>query len=99
MKIYTLASLATAASLLAFGAVSAQTGRPLKVKLACAADVQRLCPNAAPGRGYVMQCLKSRMNEVSPDCQSAVQEAKAKHAQRRAAAAASQPAPDAAPPQ
>lgn len=98
MKIYTLASLATAASLLAFGAVGAQAGRPVKVKVACAADVQRLCPNATPGRGYVMQCVKSRMNEVSPDCQSAVQEAKAMRAQRRAAAA-SRPAPDAPPPQ
>jgi len=94
MKFHTLVCLATAASLLAAGGVVAQP----KVKAACAADVQKMCPSATPGRGYVMRCLKGRMSEASPGCQSAMQAAKAMRAQRKAAAAAAQPAPAAGAP-
>ena len=84
MKFQTIASLATAASLLAFGV----TGAHAKANQACAADVQRMCPSAAADKHQARQCIKAHMNDVSPDCRSAVEAARAKHAQRRAAKAA-----------
>ncbi len=83
-------------SLFASTAVSAQ-GAP-KVKQLCMADVQRMCPNATPGHGMIMQCFKGRMSEVSPDCKSAIEAMKAQRAARKAAQAqAAQSAPPAAP--
>ena len=90
MKIHTLASLATAASLLAFGVTGAQA----KMNQACAADAQRLCPTAGADKHQAKQCMKAHMNDVSPDCRSAMEAAKAQRAQRKAAkAAAAQSAP------
>ena len=98
MKFHTLATLATAASLLAFSVANAQDGPAPKPKVACAADMQRLCAGAGPGKA-AKQCLKSHMNEVSQGCQSAIQAHKAMRAERKsAAAAASQGAPEAPPP-
>ena len=92
MKFTTLASLAMATSMLALGA----GGALAKANRACAADVQRMCPTAAADKHQARQCIKAHMNEVSPDCRSAVEAARAKHAQRKAAkAAAMQSAPDA----
>jgi hypothetical protein len=91
MKIHTLATLATAASLLAFSVASAQGGPPPKPRVACAADMQRLCPTAPPGK-EAMRCMRSRMSEASPGCQSSIQAMRAMRAQQKAAAA-SQGAP------
>ncbi|MEO8926047.1 MAG: hypothetical protein ABI306_02690 [Caulobacteraceae bacterium] len=101
MKFHTLASLATAASLLAVGFAAAQPAGPPKVKEACAADIQKMCATAGPGRA-TMQCMRGHMADASPGCQSAMQTARAMHAQRKAAAAAAatqQPAPNAPAPQ
>jgi hypothetical protein len=90
MKFTTIASLATAASLLALGVGGVQA----KTSQACAADVQRMCPTAAADKHQARQCIKAHMNEVSPDCRSAVEAAKARHQQRKAAkASAMQSAP------
>jgi hypothetical protein len=95
MKIHTLATLATAASLLAFSIANAQGAAPPKPKVACAADIQRFCPTAAPGK-ETMQCMRSHMSEASAGCQSAVQAHRAMMRQQKAAAA--QGAPSAPPP-
>ncbi|MGI8841862.1 MAG: hypothetical protein ACR2F8_13945 [Caulobacteraceae bacterium] len=99
MKITTLASLATAASLLALGAGGVQA----KMSPACQADAQRLCASAGTDRRQARQCMKSHMNDVSPDCRSAMEAAKAKRQQRKAAKASAgqsggQAGPDQGPP-
>lgn len=86
-----------AASLLAAGAASAGGDSAAKPRVACAADIQKFCPTAAPGK-EAKRCLKSHMAEASSGCQSAVQEAKAMHAQKKAAAAAATPEASTAPP-
>ena len=100
MKFHTLASLATAASLLAVGFAAAQPAGPPKVRQICAADMQRMCATAGPGKA-AMQCLRGHAGDVSPECKSAMEQARAMHAQRKAdAAAAAQSAPpQGAPPQ
>lgn len=85
MKLPFIASAAIAACLLAAGGVAAKPNSP---KAMCAADVQRMCPNATPGHGYLKQCFKGRMDQVSPDCRSAIEAARARHAQKKAARAA-----------
>ena len=90
-RVRVLVVAATALSLIASTSALAQG-----VKQACMADVQRMCPNAAPGRGMVMQCVKGRMTEVSPGCKTAIETARANRAARKAAAA-EQPAPGSAP--
>lgn len=87
MKFHTLATVATAASLLAFTVASAQGAPPPKPKVACAADMQRLCPTAAPGK-EAMRCMRSHVSEASAGCQSSIQAMRAMRAQQKAAAAA-----------
>ncbi len=87
MKFHTLASLATAASLLAAGLATAQPAGPPRVRQVCAADMQKMCASAGPGKA-AMQCLRGHAADVSPECKSAMDEARAMHAQRKAAAAA-----------
>ncbi|MBA3810217.1 MAG: hypothetical protein H0X27_00960 [Caulobacteraceae bacterium] len=85
MKSPLIASAAIAACLLAAGGAVAKPNSP---KAMCAADVQRMCPTAAQGRGYLKRCFKGRMDQVSPDCRSALEMARARHAQKKAAMAA-----------
>ncbi len=94
MKPTTIASLAAAASMLALGV----TGAHAKMSQACSADAQRLCPTAGADKRQTKQCMKAHMNNVSPDCRSAMEAAKAQRAQRKAAkAAAAQSAPEEGP--
>jgi hypothetical protein len=64
--------------LLAAGAAVAQdsTSPPpgaAQVRKACAADIQRLCPDAQPGRGGGLRmCLRQHQNDLSADCRSAM---------------------------
>jgi len=75
------ALLATAA-----GTGAAQAG---EVQNACAADLQKACPDAKPGPGGGRwQCMKAHLGEFSQPCQSAIADMKAKMQARRAAAAA-----------
>jgi hypothetical protein len=42
---------------------------------ACAADFQRFCPDATPGRGGGQgKCLRAHASELSDGCKAAVQE-------------------------
>lgn len=43
------------------------------MRQACAADVQRLCADAQANGQRPMQCLRSRMSQVSPGCVQAFQ--------------------------
>ena len=86
---------------LAAGAAGAQPGPgpgpdmagaapPPKAKIACAADLRRLCPNEATGKGALKRCIKAHPNEASPRCMAAIQYAKEHRRARKAAAAAAQ---------
>ena len=70
---------------LAASAGAAETTPPAKPRQACAADLQRLCPDVTPGGGRIMQCLKGRMDQVSDGCKSAVMAQRAAHRARKAA--------------
>jgi hypothetical protein len=43
-----------------------------QARTACAADVQRLCPNVPSGGGQVLACLKQHKDQVSDACKRAV---------------------------
>ena len=98
MTRHTIAAAAMALAAVAFGTANAQAPAP-KVKDACQADFQRLCPGVAPGHGAIRQCLKGHLDTVSPDCRSAVAAAREAATARRAARAQSGPAPATTPPQ
>ncbi|MGH6992006.1 MAG: hypothetical protein ACREEH_01585 [Caulobacteraceae bacterium] len=55
------------------------------VKKACEADFAKLCPNAPNKRGATMRCVKTRLDQVSPNCSDAVKAAQARNAAKRAA--------------
>ena len=76
------------AACLAAGAVAAQTPPPAMPKLrqACAADFQRLCPDVTPGHGAVAQCIKGHVSDLSPDCKSALMARREAMRERRATA-------------
>ncbi len=59
---------------LAACAAAAQTPPPAMAKMrqVCAADIQKLCPDIVPGHGAVAQCFKGHVQELSPDCKSAL---------------------------
>lgn len=80
-----LARLLVLPVLLAAGAAAAQQGSPppgaAHVRQACAADIQRLCPDAQPGRGGVRMCLRDHQNELSDDCRSAIAAMRQHHRQ------------------
>ena len=88
MQLRLFASVAVAAGLIVAGNAQAAAS---KVKLACQADFQKLCSAeaATAKRGAVMRCVKTRLDQVSPDCQTAVKAAQARTAARKAARAAS----------
>jgi Cysteine rich repeat len=63
--------------LLAAGAAVAQDASSpppgaMQVRKACAADIQRLCPDAQPGHGGLRMCLRDHQNDLSADCRSAL---------------------------
>ena len=39
---------------------------------ACAADLQKLCPNVPEGGGRILACLKQHQDQVSAACKQAV---------------------------
>ncbi|HEY2051973.1 MAG TPA: cysteine rich repeat-containing protein [Caulobacteraceae bacterium] len=64
-------------ALLAAGVAVAQESSPppgaAHVRKACAADIQRLCPDAKPGPGGGLRaCLRDHQNDLSADCRSAL---------------------------
>lgn len=40
----------------------------------CKADVERLCPNVAPGGGRIKECLMSQKEQMTVGCAQALQE-------------------------
>ncbi len=78
------------ATCLAASAAAAQTEpAPMpKLRQVCAADFQRLCPDVTPGHGAVAQCVKGHLQELSPDCKSAVMARREANRERKAAMAA-----------
>jgi len=43
---------------------------------ACGSDIQRLCAGVQPGEGRIRQCMRARMQEVSPQCINAAMAAR-----------------------
>jgi hypothetical protein len=83
---------------LAAGAAAAQTPPAMpKLREVCAADFLKLCPDVTPGHGAVAQCVKGHVQELSPDCRSALM-ARREAMRERKAAMGSAPAPGATPP-
>ncbi|MCU0898269.1 MAG: cysteine rich repeat-containing protein [Burkholderiales bacterium] len=58
------------AGLVAAGGVSAQ-------EPSCKADLAKFCPQAKPGGGQVVACLKQNSAQLSPSCQARVAQMKA----------------------
>ncbi|MDD3447274.1 MAG: cysteine rich repeat-containing protein [Zavarzinia sp.] len=67
-----LAATALIAPAFAQGGPAAQ-----KVRAACTKDIETLCPGVQPGGGRILQCLKEKKDQVSPDCVAALEEARA----------------------
>jgi hypothetical protein len=86
------------AACLAAGAAMAQTPpEPMpKLRQICAADFQKLCPGVTPGHGAVAQCVRGHVQELSPDCKSALM-ARREAMRERKAAMGSPPAASATP--
>jgi hypothetical protein len=40
---------------------------------ACKDDVARFCSNIKPGEGRIINCLKERENELTPQCKAKLQ--------------------------
>ena len=49
---------------------------PNAVRVACEADVPKVCPGVQPGGGRIIQCLVQHQNEVSEACKQALAKAK-----------------------
>jgi hypothetical protein len=89
--------LASAVAVLSLaGTIAMAQGAP-NVKKACAADMQKLCPGIADPHA-AHQCMRSHVADVSPDCHSAMEAAKAARAERKAQAAAAAAPAGGAPP-
>jgi hypothetical protein len=57
-------------------AAMAQKGNPA-IRAACRGDAQRLCAGIQPGGGRIGECLKAKIQEVSPQCLDAVKASRA----------------------
>jgi hypothetical protein len=92
-----------ALALLGAGAAAAQTepsAQPqgfARMREACRADVQKLCPDVQPGHGALAQCLHSHQSDLSSDCRDALK-AVSEHLHERREGGQS-PAPPPPPPQ
>jgi hypothetical protein len=49
-------------------------GQHARAQDVCADDVQRLCPELAPGSGRVARCLREKQESVSPACRAKLDE-------------------------
>lgn len=60
---------------IATGAEQAQTGGP---RVACKADVERLCAGIQPGGGRIAGCLKQNEAQLSAACKDAIAKSREK---------------------
>jgi len=44
----------------------------IRFRQACGSDITRLCADATPGAGNIMNCLNSRSQDLSPSCSEAM---------------------------
>ncbi len=51
-----------------------------QVRTACANDAKTLCAGVKPGGGRILQCFKEHQDQVSKECQSALEAAQAARA-------------------
>lgn len=49
-------------------------------RVACKADVEKLCPGVEPGAGRIMACLKQNQAQVSAACKDALAKARERKA-------------------
>ena len=80
--------------------LSAQTASPQLAddpRAACAADVQKLCPNVPTGGGRIIACLQQHKEEVSDRCKQAIVSAMQRSKGGAGPAAGPAPAPGAGP--
>lgn len=82
-----LATLAVAALGLVVAGQAMATPKP-RVNEICLADYHKFCPEQALGRGVVIRCARAHLEQVTPDCKTAVEAANAVNEARREAKAA-----------
>jgi hypothetical protein len=86
MKLRTVVIASSALSLLLAGQAFA-AGKP-KVNEVCLADFHKFCPSEELGRGKVIRCARAHLDNVTPDCKSAVEAANTANEKKREAKAA-----------
>lgn len=80
-------SVAIAAMAMMIAGHSLAAPKP-RVNEVCLADFHKLCPSQELGRGVVIRCARAHIDQVAPDCKTAVEAANAVNEARRAAKAA-----------
>lgn len=69
MKTITLAALA---ALLAGPALAQNAQEEAMLRQNCTGDYMRLCSQYDPGTPQVEQCFKAKMNDLTPQCRTAI---------------------------
>ena len=69
--------LATALMTAAAAPAAAQAAMGKQVREACQADYKALCDGIQPGGGRILKCLEEHKEQVSKECISALEQAKA----------------------
>jgi hypothetical protein len=70
-----------------------------QARKACAADIQRLCPDAKPGPGGGLRmCMREHQNDLSADCKNAMAAMRQQRQQGQGQGQAQGQAPNAPPP-
>ena len=65
-------------------AVALAAGTPARAQESeapCAADAERLCPDAGPGRGEQMRCLRQNRDSLSETCRTSIVDPAARRAE------------------
>lgn len=95
-KLARYAALGVAIAIITIPAAAQQRGSGKKIRAACAADFQRLCPGI--GRNEMRSCVREKAEELSDGCKVALQQLRgARNAGRDAGPAPSTSAPSTPP--
>jgi len=76
-RLFAALGLATALMTAATAPAAAQAAMGKQVREACQADYKALCNGIQPGGGRVLKCLQEHQDQVSKECLSALEQAKA----------------------